>query len=296
MKVLRDKVAVITGAGSGIGRALGVELGKEGMELIIVDINEEGLLETCEMIKGHGSKATHHVVDVSDREAVHQFAKSLNAQGKGVDVLINNAGVLLCDTLENVTHDDFAWIMDVNFWGVVNVTKAFLPYMKDRGPAHIVNMSSLAGIVTTPCNGPYAISKSAVKAFTETLIQELRGTDLRVSCVIAGGVRTNIFRKASKFRSATPGMTSQECAIWYENAAKTTPEQAAKIIIKGIKKNKPRIIIGSDARIVDFLARIIPVGTNVVAGIVMSNLHKFNLPWGKGESSSIDNPDHGAFG
>lgn len=295
MKVIRDKVAVITGAGSGIGRALGVELAKEGMELVIADIDKEGLLETFDMIKGQGSKVTKYVLDVSDQKTVHEFAESVNSEGKGVDVLINNAGVLLCDTLENVPHEDFARVMDVNFWGVVNVTKAFLPYMKNQGAAHIVNMSSLAGIVTTPCNGPYAISKSAVKAFTETLTQELRGTGIRVSCVIAGGVRTNIFRKAAKFRSATPGMTSEECAAWYENAAKTTPDQAAKIIIKGIKKNKPRIMIGSDARVVDFIARIIPVRTNVVAGIVMSNLHRFNLPWTKGESS-IDNRDHGAFG
>lgn len=279
MKRLQEKVVVITGAGSGIGRALSVEAAGLGCALALADKNPEALEQTMIAVNGVSPHVSGHLVDVASQEAIHDFARSVVDTHKVVDILINNAGVLLCETVEDVSLEEFQWLMSVNFWSVVNVTKSFLPILKERQEAHIVNMSSVAGLVTTPCNGPYAISKAAVKAFTETLNQELRGTGIGVSCVLAGGVKTNIFKSAPKFRSSTSGMTSEQCAIWYETAAKTTPEQAARTIIKGIQRNKSRILIGADARMIDLLCRIAPSRTNFYAGLLMSNLNRFRPPW-----------------
>jgi short-subunit dehydrogenase len=266
-------------------------LAREGTELALADIDMDGLNETGELVRESGGKVSVHRLDVADPDAVADFARLVVDEHKKVNVLINNAGVLLCDTLEDCPYDDFEWLMNVNFWGSVYVTKAFLPHLKNARSAHIVNMSSVAGLVTTPCNGPYAISKAALKAFSETLAQELRRYDIGVSCVIAGGVRTGIFRKAPRFRSATPRMTSEQCVLWYENAAKTTPEQAAKTIVKGIKRRKSRILIGPDSHIIDFFCRITPSKTSKYAGLLMSNLNRFRPPWAKDACSvEMHNP------
>jgi NAD(P)-dependent dehydrogenase (short-subunit alcohol dehydrogenase family) len=276
MKQLRDRIAVITGSGSGIGRALAQTLADEDCALALVDISESDLDETIRMLGPRARPVTRYVVDVADGRAVADLADRVVRDHGGVDLLINNAGVLMCDTLEDVSYENFEWVMGVNFWGPVHGVKAFLPHLKSRPEAHIVNMSSVAGLVTTPTNGPYAISKSAVKAFSETLAQELRHTNVRVSCVIAGGVKTGIFRNAPHMKSATPCMSCEETIVWYEQAAKTSAPQAARTIVKGIKKNKRRIMVGMDAHGIDAVTRLMPTFVNVCAGYMMSNLDKMN--------------------
>lgn len=282
VKDLNNKVAVVTGAGSGIGRALAQCLAEEGCSLVLADVSESGLEQTRGMLGHTRGQVSTHVVDVADREAVLSFASEAEAHHGWIDLLINNAGVLLCDYIENVSFQDFEWVMGVNFWGVVNCTKAFLPSLKTRPEAHIVTVSSVAGLITTPTNGPYAASKSAVQAFTETLCQELEPTNVGVSCVLAGGVQTCIFRNAPKFTSATGDMSSEEAICWYENAAKSTPEQAAQAIVNGVKRNKRRILVGKDAHAIDSLARLAPGACNQLAGRLMRNLDKTEpRSWGR---------------
>ncbi len=272
MKNVSGKVAAITGAASGIGRELALRIAREGASLALADIRADGLEETADLARKEGAFVSAHEVDVSQRDAVERFALEASTAHGRIDLLINNAGVLLCESLEDVSYECFEWVMGVNFWGTVQVTKALLPHLKLRPEAHIVNMSSVAGLLTTPNNGPYAISKSAVKAFTETLGQELRGTRVRVSTVIAGGVKTGIFRRAPLFRPADPCMSAEETVAWYETAAATTPSNAAAAIVRGIKKNRRRILVGPDAHGIDLMARLAPCGAGVCAGWLMSNL------------------------
>ena len=282
MKDLNNKVAVVTGAGAGIGRALAVCLAEEGCSLILADVSESGLEQTRGTLGITGGQVSTHVLDVADRDAVLAFASEAEAHHGQIDLLINNAGVLLCEYLENVSFQDFEWVMGVNFWGAVNCSKAFLPSLKNRPEAHIVTVSSVAGLITTPTNGPYAVSKSAVQAFTETLCQELESTNVGVSCVLAGGVRTGIFRNAPRFTSATADMSAEEAIRWYETAAKSTPEQAAQAIVNGVKKNKRRILVGKDAHAIDLFARLAPSTCNQLAGRLMRNLNKTDPRyWGR---------------
>ena len=199
MRQLRDRVAVITGAASGIGRELAVTLAEEGCHVALVDIDEIGVGETRSRIHDQAVRVTTHACNVSQREEVYSLAQDVIAQHGQVDVMLNNAAVMVAESLEDVTYDDFEWLMGINFWGVVYCTKAFLPYLKLRPTAHLVNVSSVNGFLTTPNNGPYCITKFAVTGFTETLMQELAGTNVRVSCVVPGGVRTNIVRN-TRFR------------------------------------------------------------------------------------------------
>jgi short-subunit dehydrogenase len=282
VKDLNKKVAVVTGAGSGIGRALSVCLTKEGCSLVLADVSESGLEQTRSMLGNTGGRVSTHVLDVADRAAVLSVASEAEAYHGQIDLLINNAGVLLCDYLENVSFRDFEWVMGVNFWGAVNCSMAFLPTLKMRPEAHIVTVSSISGLITTPTNGPYAASKSAVQAFTETLCQELESTNVGVSCVLCGGVRTCIFRNAPRFTSATAEMSAEEAICWYENAAKSTPELAAQAIVNGVKKNKRRILVGKDAYVTDLFARIAPSTSNQFAGYLMRNLNKTDPRyWGR---------------
>ena len=257
MKQLADRVAAVTGAASGIGRMLAVRLAEERCRLALSDIDEKGLMETKEMIGDRVSVSTH-VVNVADRDAVIAFAKEAAAHHGGVDIIINNAGVALGDFLESVSMEDFKWLMDINFWGVVHGTMAFLPYLKKRKEGHIVNISSINGIIPNPNNGPYCAAKFAVKGYTETLYQELMGTSIGVSCVHPGGIKTNISRNARVNRTFY-NMTKENAVELYEKELfRTTARQAADIIVDGIKKNQRRIMVGTDAKVIDLLTRLFP--------------------------------------
>jgi NAD(P)-dependent dehydrogenase (short-subunit alcohol dehydrogenase family) len=257
MKDLANKTAAVTGAASGIGRMLAVNLAKEGCNLAIADIDEAGLRETASLI-GLKVNVSTHVVDVSDRDQVYHFAQEAARIHGGVDIIINNAGVALGDFLETVPLEDFEWLMGINFWGVVYGTMTFLPHLRKRPEGHIVNISSINGIMPNPNNGPYCAAKFAVKGYTETLAQEMRGTSIAVSCVHPGGIKTNIARN-TRFNRAMYSLSREKAISLYEDELfRTTADEAARIIISGIKRNKRRILIGVDARVLDLLTRFFP--------------------------------------
>lgn len=269
MKNLKDKVAAITGAASGIGRALALNLADEGCHLAISDINETGLQETADMARARNQnvRITTHQVDTANREQVKQYAEDTAKSHGAVHIIVNNAGVVIIETLEDVSYKDLEWLMGINLWGVIYGCKEFLPYLKKQDAAHIVNISSVNGIVTNPNNGPYCTAKYAVRGFTETLAQELAGANVKVSCVYPGGIQTNIANNGRFYKSCDPSLAREDALAIFNNAiAGTTADKAAKIIITGIKKDKVRIMVGPDAYMMDWLKRLFPVGFQKLAG------------------------------
>jgi NAD(P)-dependent dehydrogenase (short-subunit alcohol dehydrogenase family) len=258
MKNITDKVAAVTGAASGIGKALALNLAAEGCHLALADIDEGGLKETAALV-GTRVRVSTHRVDVSDRDQVQRYADEAARFHGGVDLIINNAGVALGDFLESVPMEDFQWLMGINFWGVVHGTMAFLPLLKKRPEGHVVNISSINGILPNPNNGPYCAAKFAVKGYTEALAQEMHGTPIRVSCAHPGGIKTNIARN-TRFNRAMYGLNKEKSIKLYEDELfKTTADEAAKTIIKGIKENRRRIMVGTDAKVLDLITRMLPV-------------------------------------
>lgn len=259
MTIRRNSVAVVTGAGSGIGRALAKRLAAEGIAgLAIADVNREGLEETAMMLGD--AKVSLHVVDVADRAAMASFVDAVISEHGRVTHLINNAGVALGGTLKEVSLDEIEWLMGVNFWGVVHGTKLFLPYLVKEPEAHIVNISSLFGLVAPPGQTAYCASKFAVRGFTEALRHELEDTNIAVSVVHPGGVKTNIANSARIAESSeiTADELEQRLARMNRNLSTTKPDRAAEIIIKGIKKRSPRIIVGPDAQVLSWIQRLFP--------------------------------------
>lgn len=260
MKDLTNKVAAVTGAASGIGRCLALNLANQGCNVAIADINEDGLKETAEMIESKAVKVTTHLVDVANRDQVYQFAKDVVEDHGQIDIVMNNAGTGLMGSLEEVTFEEFEWLMRINFWGVVYGSMTFLPYLKQQPEAHIVNVSSVHGLFTNPGVGPYCSSKFAVRGFTMTLCQELKGTSVRVSCVHPGGIYTNIVRNVRIAAAAKPELSLEEAQEEFDRGiARTSSDKAARIIIRGMKKNKTRILVGYDAYVFDFFSRLTPV-------------------------------------
>jgi len=261
------KVAVVTGAASGIGRMLAVNLAREGCNLAICDINAEGLNETAKLIVGNVRVSTH-VVDVSKREQVYAFADEAAAYHGVIDMIINNAGTVVSDFVETIPIEDLEWLFGTNFWGVVHGTMAFLPYLRKRPEGHVVNFSSINGIVPNPNHAPYCSSKYAVRGYTETLAQEMQGTSIRVSCVHPGGVYTNIARNARVNRTLY-NITKEQAARLYDDLIfRLTADEAAKIIIAGIKRNRLRIMVGADAKVLDLCMRLFPVTTVKIGGYI----------------------------
>lgn len=266
MKDLKDKVAAITGAASGIGRALALNLAAEGCHVAIADVNEAGLKETADKVRSSGVRVTTHTVEVANREQVKRYASEVVKAHGSVHLIINNAGVGIVETLEDVSYEDFEWLIDINLWGVIYGCKEFLPYLKKQQSAHIVNISSVNGIFTNPNNGPYCTSKFAVRGFTETFAQELSDTNVKVSCVHPGGIQTNIANNSRFYKASDPTLGRDEAlAIFNRTMAKTTADKAAQIIITGIKKDKLRIMVGTDAYVMDWLKRLFPVGFQKLA-------------------------------
>jgi NAD(P)-dependent dehydrogenase (short-subunit alcohol dehydrogenase family) len=256
---LKGQVAAITGAASGIGRSLAICLADEGCPVAISDVNRDGLEETAKMLEGKSVKVTTHIVDVANREQVYQFAEDVVAQHGKANIIINNAGVGLPATLEDVSYEDFEWLIGINLWGVIYGAKAFLPYIKQQPAGHIVNISSVHGLFTNPQVGPYCTSKFAVKGFTQTLRQELKDTSVSVSCVHPGGIGTGIVSNA-RYPAGDEGEKAREESLQFfqKVIVRTTSEKAASIIVSGIKKKKKRILVGYDAHIFAFLERIFP--------------------------------------
>jgi len=253
-----EKTAAITGAGSGIGRALVCKLASSGCNLALSDISEDGLAETAALIGNQPVKCITTQLDVSSREAVEAWAAASIEEFENIDLVFNNAGVTVVDNINTMTYDDFYWVMNVNFWGVVHGSKAFLPHLLRRRQGHIINISSLFGLVTVPGQSAYHASKFAVRGFTESLGQEVRGKGVGVSCVHPGGILTDIAKNARFKRSFLGSQTAEEFSNSFDAIARTTSEQAAEVILDGVRKNKRRILIGSDARLLDCLQRLMP--------------------------------------
>jgi len=256
MKDLRNKVAVVTGAGSGIGRQLAHQLAKAGAELVLADVVEKKLQQTVGELHGQ-TKITSHVVDVSKKDQVYAMAEAAIKAHGHVDIVINNAGVTVLQPLDEVSYEDFEWVMDVNFWGVVYGTLAFMKHLKGRGEASVVNISSVNGFIPFPNNGPYNCSKYSVYGFNETLHQELTGTGVVVTSVHPGGIKTDIVRNA-KVHTSPGGGDKLQITDRFDTMARTSAEDAAKAIIGAIKGKKKKLLIGLDAYAMDLAKRLAP--------------------------------------
>lgn len=262
MTNFKDKVVAISGAGSGIGRALAMALASQGCRLALSDINENGLNETADQCARFSVRTIPTVLNVADREALHAWARATRQAFGTVNIIINNAGVSISSTAEDVSYEDFEWLMNINFWGVVYGTKAFLPYLKQSGEGHIVNMSSLLGIIASPTSCAYNASKFAVRGFTESLRQELaiEKAPVKVTCVLPGVIKTNIVSNGRVVRNDSWGLVdSQRSGNDFKKAAYTSPEKAAKAIIKAVRANRSRILVGADAKLFDTVQRVWPV-------------------------------------
>jgi NAD(P)-dependent dehydrogenase (short-subunit alcohol dehydrogenase family) len=254
---LAGGVAVVTGAGSGIGRALAQQLAAAGSALAIADVDEKGLAETVTSVPTKQAVLSAHVLDVSDEAAVRGFAEDVAARHGRVTLLINNAGVALHGTFEELSLDDLRWLMGINFWGVVYGVTYFLPILKQQPRAHIVNLSSVFGIIAPAGQSAYSASKFAVRGFTEAVRHELEGTSVSVSCVHPGGIHTPIAKRARLGAHASE--SKRQAAIdYFEKVTPTSPEAAAARILKGVEKREPRILIGRDARQIDIVQRFRP--------------------------------------
>jgi short-subunit dehydrogenase len=256
---LEGGVAVITGAGSGIGRALAARLGREKMALAIADNDAAGLEETARSLGSPASVVSTHQVDVSDANQVARFASEVSDRHGRVTLLINNAGVAMQGTIEELSLAEIEWLLRINFWGVVHGVKIFLPILRREARAHIVNVSSIYGIISPAGQSAYCASKFAVRGFTEVLMHELEGSNIGVSCVHPGGIRTAIARRA-RISAGVKDPTQRQLAIAaFDRVSRTTPESAAERIVAGIKRQEPRILIGSDAIQIDRMQRLMPV-------------------------------------
>ena len=257
---LRDGVAVLTGAASGIGAALAVNLARRGMHLALVDLDAAGLETTAAQARAAGVKVSTHVLDVADRAAVAALPAAVLAQHGRVTALVNNAGVGLGGLFEQVDADDFDWLMSINFGATVALTRAFLPVLAREAAAQLVNVSSIFGIIAPPGQTAYAASKFAVRGFSESLRHELamNGSPVGVTIVHPGGVRTSISENARLAKGLDPAQVERERANWRSLLA-LAPATAAEIIAVAIERRAPRVLVGNDAKDAAFIQRLFPV-------------------------------------
>jgi short-subunit dehydrogenase len=261
MTTIRGSAAVITGAASGIGRALALELAARGCDVALADLDEAGLTSVAaEIQRAHHRKASIHRIDVSEPHQIEQLAKAVIARHPGLNIVVNNAGVALFGQFHEIDQSQLEWLMNINFWGVVHGTRAFLPHLQGRREAHIVNVSSIFGIVAPPGQTAYAAAKFAVRGFSESLRHELQtnNSPVRLSVVHPGGVATNIVNSARVGVAMMDNQRRAEAIDRFNQVPKKTPQEAARRIIRGIEKNEPRILIGPDARRLDLLQRFKP--------------------------------------
>ncbi len=271
MRGFAGKVAAVTGAGSGIGQALAVELARSGAKLAISDVDTEGLAQTEEQLKAIGTPVKADRLDVTEREAFLAYADAVNDHFGQVNQIYNNAGIAFTGDIEVSQFKDIERVMDVDFWGVVNGTKAFLPYLIASGDGHVINVSSVFGLFSVPGQAAYNSAKFAVRGFTEALRQEmvLAGHPVGVTTVHPGGIKTAIARNAT----AAEGLNRDELAkLFDKRLAKTSPQRAAEIILEAVDKNKARVLVGTDAKLLDLMVRLSGSGYQRIFGSVLGRL------------------------
>ncbi|EMN5129419.1 SDR family NAD(P)-dependent oxidoreductase [Burkholderia contaminans] len=265
MNGFSGKVAAITGAGSGMGRSLAVELARRGCEVALSDVNDVGLAGTAAACAQHGVRVSTRRLDVADRDAVFAWADFVRAEHGKVNLIFNNAGVSLAASAETARIADLEWIVGINFWGVVHGTQAFLPHLRASGDGHIVNTSSLFGLVAMPTQSAYNATKFAVRGFTEALRMELEldGAPVSATCVHPGGVATSIV-DAGRVDTSIHALTGQDEATHRRQANRlinaTTADDAARQILAGVERNARRVLVGADARRLDRIARVLGAG------------------------------------
>lgn len=262
MKDWQGQVAALTGAGSGLGRALALELARRGCRLALSDVDARGLDESARLVRAAGGTCSTTIVDVTDRAAVIAWADAVRVGHGQVNLVINNAGVALAAPAESTTPEDFAWIMGINFWGVVHGTQAFLPHLRASGDGHVVNISSVFGLMAMPTQAAYNASKFAVRGFTEALRMELdiEGAPVSATCVHPGGIATNIVN-AQRVDARSERLTGldERAHRLQGNAliARTAPEAAARQVLAGVERNARRVLVGPDSRVIDFFVRLL---------------------------------------
>ena len=266
MQQFHGKVAAITGAGSGIGRGLALELAAKGCHLALSDVDDTGIAETVALVERAAGiagsvKVSSAHVDVTDRDAVEAWAADVVDEFGRVNLIFNNAGVALSANVSAMSYESFRWLMDINFWGVVHGTMAFLPHLKASGDGHVVNISSVFGLLGIPSQSAYNSAKFAVRGFTDALRTELDIEPCGVSAttIHPGGIRTNIARNARfEFAEHEEAVDAEQAAVDFERFARTTPQKAAQLILGAVEKNKRRALIGPDAHVFDAAARVSP--------------------------------------
>lgn len=253
MKTLRGRVAVVTGAASGIGRATSCSLARAGCDLALVDRDEAGLAETSKALAGVGSRVSTHVADVADRARMKALADEVLAVHEKLHIVVNNAGVFVGCSFEDHTLEDLDWIIGVNFWGVLHSCKFFLPHLRKVDEAHIVNVSSLASFVGIPTLSIYCATKAAVQALTEALFAELSGTHIGVTSVHPGAIRTNLMRS-----SRCPDPEWKAWLVRGLDRVGRPPELVGRQIVHAIRRRKPSVVIGTEAHLTDWGRRLSP--------------------------------------
>jgi butyryl-CoA dehydrogenase len=254
VKNFAQKIIVITGAGSGMGRSMAMQLAQQGAIVLLSDINEAALAETRAMIEAAQGKCKTYTVDVGIKSQIDSFAALVLDEYKYIDVLINNAGIAIGEaTLQEVPLADFERLININLWGVIHHTRAFLDIMLTRPEAAIVNTSSVFGLMGIPGQIPYCVSKFAVRGFTDSLRLELSGTNVAVTCIHPGGIDTNIVRNGIHYNGKKDATVAE-----FKKLVMTTADQAAAIIIKGIQKKSKRVMVGPDAKVIRLLTQLAP--------------------------------------
>ncbi|BBY14116.1 SDR family NAD(P)-dependent oxidoreductase [Mycobacterium marseillense] len=268
------KVAVVTGAGSGIGQALAVELGRAGAKVAISDVDTAGLAQTAEQLAAIGAPVKVDQLDVTERSAFLAYADAVHEHFGAVNQVYNNAGITFIGSIEDSRFKDIERVIDVDYWGVVNGTKAFLPHLIASGDGHVINISSALGLFSAPGQAAYVSAKFAVRGFTEALHQEMAraGHPVRVTTVHPGGIKTAFARNAT----GVEGLDHAELAsVFEEQQAKTTPQRAAQLILEGVRKNKARVLVGPDVKAMDLVVRLTASRPELLlGGPIMSRLQQ----------------------
>jgi NADP-dependent 3-hydroxy acid dehydrogenase YdfG len=253
MHSFQNKIAVVTGAGSGMGRYMAIQLAQQSATVLMTDINESSLLETKQMLEADKGICKAYVVDAGDKSQIEAFAEKVLAEFKYIDVLINNAGISIgLATLNEIPLGDFERLMSINLWGVIHHTRVFLPTLLTRPEAAIVNVSSVFGLTGIPGQIPYCTAKFAVRGFTESLRLELSGTHVAVTCVHPGGIKTGIVTNGIHYKD------KEAAAMKFDKNALTSAPKAAQIIIRAIKKKSKRVMVGPDAQLIRFFTQLAP--------------------------------------